>query len=143
MPVVHLITKTKLVSELNTTTSAAGVTGYTAQNSGTVNYSGSLNLNGANSVAVQTLNNGTANLNNATVKANGDALRANAGNNTINVNGGTVTGTTNVFNSVAGTNSLVATNGRGVEWCYGRWQQVLLPWSWLTVPLGTIPAIPL
>ena len=39
---------TKLVSELNTTTSATGVTGYTAQNSGTVNYSGSLNLNGAN-----------------------------------------------------------------------------------------------
>lgn len=102
---------TKLVSELNTTTNAAGVTGYTAQNSGTVDYSGSLNLNGANSVAVQTLNNGTANLNSATVKANGDALRANAGNNTINVKGGTVTGTTNVFNSVAGTNSLVATNG--------------------------------
>ena len=103
--------KTKLVSELNTTTNAAGVTGYTAQNSGTVDYSGNLDLKGANSVAVQTLNNGTANLNNATVKANGDALRANAGNNTINVNGGTVTGTTNVFNSVAGTNSLVATNG--------------------------------
>ena len=102
---------TKLVSELNTTTNAAGVTGYTAQNSGTVDYSGNLDLKGANSVAVQTLNNGTANLNNATVKANGDALRANAGNNTINVNGGTVTGTTNVFNSVAGTNSLVATNG--------------------------------
>ncbi len=103
--------KTKLVSELNTTTSAAGVTGYTTQNSGTVDYSGNLDLQGANSVAVQTLNNGTANLNNATVKANGDALRANAGNNTINVKGGTVTGTTNVFNSVAGTNSLVATNG--------------------------------
>ena len=103
--------KTKLVSELNTTTNAAGVTGYAAQNSGTVDYSGNLDLQGANSVAVQTLNNGTANLNNATVKANGDALRANAGNNTINVNGGTVTGTTNVFNSVAGTNSLVATNG--------------------------------
>ena len=103
--------KTKLVSELNTTTNAAGVTGYTAQNSGTVDYSGNLDLKGANSVAVQTLNNGTANLNNAMVKANGDALRANAGNNTINVNGGTVTGTTNVFNSVAGTNSLVATNG--------------------------------
>ena len=103
--------KTKLVSELNTTTNAAGVTGYTAQNSGTVDYSGNLDLQGANSVAVQTLNNGTANLNNATVKANGDVLRANAGNNTINVNGGTVTGTTNVFNSVAGTNSLVATNG--------------------------------
>lgn len=102
---------TKLVSELNTTTNAAGVTGYTAQNSGTVDYSGNLDLKGANSVAVQTLNNGTANLNNATVKANGDALRANAGNNTINVNGGTVTGTTNVFNSVAGTNLLVATNG--------------------------------
>lgn len=102
---------TKLVSELNTTTSTTNVTGYTAQNSGTVDYSGNLDLQGANSVAVQTLNNGTANLNNATVKANGDALRANAGNNTINVNGGTVTGTTNVFNSVAGTNSLVATNG--------------------------------
>ena len=102
---------TKLVSELNTTTSTTNVTGYTAQNSGTVDYSGNLDLQGANSVAVQTLNNGTANLNNATVKANGDALRANAGNNTINVNGGTVTGTTNVFNSVAGTNSLIATNG--------------------------------
>ncbi|WP_231865697.1 MULTISPECIES: autotransporter outer membrane beta-barrel domain-containing protein [unclassified Eikenella] len=102
---------TKLVSELNTITNAAGVTGYTAQNSSTVEYSGSFNLNGANSVAVQTLDNGTANLNNATVKANGDALRANGGNNTINVNGGTVTGTTNVFNSVTGTNSLVTTNG--------------------------------
>ena len=103
--------KTKLVSELNTTTNAAAVTGYTAQNSGTVEYAGSLQLNGSNSVAVRTLDNGTATLNGATVKANGTALLANGGTNNITVNGGTISGTNNVFNSVAGVNTLKAENG--------------------------------
>ncbi|WP_311420080.1 autotransporter outer membrane beta-barrel domain-containing protein [Kingella denitrificans] len=103
--------KTKLVSELNTTTNAASVIGYTAQNSGTVEYAGSLQLNGSNSTAVRTLDNGTATLNGATVKANGTALLANGGTNNITVNGGTVSGTTNVFNSVAGVNTLKAENG--------------------------------
>ncbi|WP_338082297.1 autotransporter outer membrane beta-barrel domain-containing protein [Eikenella glucosivorans] len=105
------INTTKLVSELNTTTGAAGTTGYTAQNDATVEFSGSLNLNGAGSTGVQTLNGGTAVLDAATVKVEGNALQANGGNNTISINGGTVTGSTNVFNSVSGTNSLAATNG--------------------------------
>ncbi len=104
-------TQTKLVSELNTTANAAGLTGYSAQNGATVEYSGSLNLNGANSTAVQTLDGATAVLNNATVQANGNALLANGGGNTLNINGGTVTGSTNVFNSVAGNNTLTVTNG--------------------------------
>lgn len=103
--------RTKLVSELNTTANAAGLTGYSAQNGATVEYSGSLNLNGTGSTAVQTLNGATAVLNNATVRANGNALLANGGNNTLNINGGTITGSTNVFNSVAGNNTLTVTNG--------------------------------
>ncbi len=105
------VNTTKLLSALNTTTGAAGTTGYTAQNGATVEFSGSLNLNGAGSTGVQTLNGGKAVLNNATVKVNGNALQANGGSNSININGGTVTGSTNVFNSVSGTNSLTVTNG--------------------------------